>query len=390
MVPTTVYLLPLESSTPHDATVDLKDTIGEGENSTILHNLNQDAFHKDNAMASTLQESLKLPPLGNKTKRVMNLSNRAVSNYKPPVRASELQVHSFRGSVPLSREAVDGVEKFVFFVGYGRSGSSIIGSILDAHPNVIIAHEYRLPWKWAEHPEKYNLKKTFLFNELYRTSVESLTFGWRSPFQLKKGYSLYVEGTWQGRFTELKVIGDKSTGNLPDRFRSSPANATREFHQLLETVKIPIRVIHLVRNPYDIIATVALYRASPIVEVKLKATPNNRYNNSIQLTKLYMFIFGRAEALLQMIPLFNLTVLEVHIEDFIQDPRNTLQRLCDFIEVECLEDYLQLCLKNAFSSVSRTRDLVVWPPELRAAIDREKQKYPFFRGYSFESDYWWQ
>ena len=41
-----------------------------------------------------------------------------------------------RRRASLSQQDVDGVEKFVFFVGYGRSGSSIIGSMMDAHPNM--------------------------------------------------------------------------------------------------------------------------------------------------------------------------------------------------------------------------------------------------------------
>ena len=41
----------------------------------------------------------------------------------------------------LSRELVDGVKKFVFFVGYGHS---IIGSLMDAHPHVAISNEFFL------------------------------------------------------------------------------------------------------------------------------------------------------------------------------------------------------------------------------------------------------
>src|SRR3989344_1389974 len=33
------------------------------------------------------------------------------------------------------------VRTFILFVGYPRSGHSLIGSIMDAHPNIIIAHE---------------------------------------------------------------------------------------------------------------------------------------------------------------------------------------------------------------------------------------------------------
>ena len=34
------------------------------------------------------------------------------------------------------------VKKFVFFEGYGRSGHSIIGSLMDAHPHVIIPYQF--------------------------------------------------------------------------------------------------------------------------------------------------------------------------------------------------------------------------------------------------------
>ena len=46
------------------------------------------------------------------------------------------------GFQPLSQSVVEGVEKFVLFVGYPRSGHSLIASVMDAHPDIVIAHEY--------------------------------------------------------------------------------------------------------------------------------------------------------------------------------------------------------------------------------------------------------
>ena len=44
----------------------------------------------------------------------------------------------------LPSEVINGIKKFVFFVGYAcaRSGHSIVGSLMDAHPHVVIAHEF--------------------------------------------------------------------------------------------------------------------------------------------------------------------------------------------------------------------------------------------------------
>ena len=35
----------------------------------------------------------------------------------------------------------DDVQRFCFFIGHARSGHSIIGSLLNAHPEVVISHE---------------------------------------------------------------------------------------------------------------------------------------------------------------------------------------------------------------------------------------------------------
>jgi len=35
------------------------------------------------------------------------------------------------------------LRNFVLFVGYPRSGHSLVGSLIDAHPHAIIAHEVK-------------------------------------------------------------------------------------------------------------------------------------------------------------------------------------------------------------------------------------------------------
>ena len=56
---------------------------------------------------------------------------------------------------PLPASVIDAVQHFVFFIGYARSSHSIIGSLLDAHPNVVIAKQThwsfdaRLHQSWA-------------------------------------------------------------------------------------------------------------------------------------------------------------------------------------------------------------------------------------------------
>ena len=45
---------------------------------------------------------------------------------------------------PLSRKDIKDVRIFVIFVGFARSGHSIVGTLMDAHPDIVIAHEYNV------------------------------------------------------------------------------------------------------------------------------------------------------------------------------------------------------------------------------------------------------
>ncbi|KAJ7371717.1 hypothetical protein OS493_023052 [Desmophyllum pertusum] len=54
----------------------------------------------------------------------------------------------------------DGVETFVMFIGYPRSRHSLVGAILDAHPEIIIPHEYDVLARWKEYQSSDFKNKT--------------------------------------------------------------------------------------------------------------------------------------------------------------------------------------------------------------------------------------
>ena len=107
---------------------------------------------------------------------------------------------------PLPPAVISGVKLFVLFVGYGRSGSSITGSILDAHPNVIMAHQFSV-LEWVQKNPNYS--KDQLFNSLFENSYNNVfKNGIRS--RNNKGYNLTLDNSWQGRYRKtVDVIGDK-------------------------------------------------------------------------------------------------------------------------------------------------------------------------------------
>ena len=106
----------------------------------------------------------------------------------------------------LPQEVMDGIEKFAFFIGYARSGHSIVGSFIDAHPNMVIAYEYQLFRKLTKLGTG---DREVLYNKLYSTSHQNAISGWTSGQDTVKNYSLHVDYPWQGRYDKhISVIGD--------------------------------------------------------------------------------------------------------------------------------------------------------------------------------------
>ena len=93
------------------------------------------------------------------------------------------------------------------FIGYPRSGHTLIGSILDAHPNMVIANEYNVLALWQNYTRGHR-NKQYLFEQLYKNSFAEARHGDRSTDDCfpKTKYKYLVPNQWQGKFDgEIKV-----------------------------------------------------------------------------------------------------------------------------------------------------------------------------------------
>jgi hypothetical protein len=293
-----------------------------------------------------------------------------------------------KGSQRVNQSVVDNVDTFVMFIGYPRSGHSIIGSCLDAHQDVIVAHEFNLMTKLMN-PELLQVysNRTVLFDALYQNSFRQSLLGWRSPEQnlAKKGYTLKISsnGSWQGKFRKLRVIGDKSGGLTTHGYRDSPMKFITAYKELSQIVKMPIKFIHVVRNPYDIIATKLSYRLSEKRGRKGNFSASRPMTSPHQIMLAIKSLEVEAKAVQESIDKLQLTTLEVHNMDFILRTKRTVLTICEYIGLECSDQYLQLCDDVAYDKPSRSRDSVKWTQTSKRRVDQLIQEYPFFGRYSF-------
>ena len=283
---------------------------------------------------------------------------------------------------PLTAAEVEGVETFVIFVGYPRSGHSFIGSVLDAHPNMIISHEYFLMKRCTEKirfGENIFQDKFSLFNSLYKNSAVSSKCGWRSDKGTKKGYNLGISGLWQGSFSQLKIIGDKSGART-----CIVINQDNGCLQLMSrTLNTSITAVHVVRNPYDMIATDISYK---LTKMKGSSMLHRSINPSSRLQmNIARYIFNLSQAVVKVTK--EIKLLEIHIEDYIKSPNTSLAKICSGFGVPCPKNYMEECYKKTYTTVARSRDNIEWDPAVLEFISEEMKKYPFFQGYTFENDY---
>ena len=81
-----------------------------------------------------------------------------------------------RTTSPIS---TDHVTVLILFIGYPRSGHTLISSLLDAHPHVAIANEYKLLQRWSNFTAEQKTR-SYVFRELFKNSVMESIVGYRS------------------------------------------------------------------------------------------------------------------------------------------------------------------------------------------------------------------
>lgn len=248
---------------------------------------------------------------------------------------------------------------------------------MDAHPDMIIPHEFNLFQVWPKNKQLH--EKTSLFNAIYRKSRE----------EAKKGQQAtshnYVNSGWQGRFQKLQVIGDKSAHTTTLSYLKSQEKASAYFREIAETTGVPVQAVFVVRNPYDMIARETI----EMKEVRSSHySKEKKFNNTLMVKGQSARLFQEAKAVEEMIVNWNLDTLEIHMEDFMTHPKEVMQDVCDFVQVDCSAEYLQQCYDKTLGEVShtRTRDLIYWSPDIQHWVDSSINKYSFFQGYTLDSD----
>ena len=287
-----------------------------------------------------------------------------------------------KGKLPQS--VIDHIKTFVFFVGHARSGHSIVGSLIDGHPHMAISHEFDLFAKLSD--GSLAPTKPEIFNALWYNSRQALA-GFRAKSFDGKGYTLFVDGLYQGRYIDhIDVIGDKRGDSTTYMLLTQPKKWLNVFNTL-KLLNVTLKVIHVIRNPYDNIATILMYslhkNKDNFGDVKKR---NESYElQSEVITSWIKSYFSYHQAIEKAKKIYNLDIIQIHGKDLVLDPSGTLLRLCNYLGVICSNNYLEMCSIKIFKSVSRTRHMIKWTDKHINMMQQNIDKYSSLKGYNFDS-----
>lgn len=247
------------------------------------------------------------------------------------------------------------VRAFCLFIGHMKSGTSLVGSMLDAHPDAIVSDEADA----LRFTEEFGFSREQLFHMLDRGAATEARRG-RVTARRLGGYTLAIEGGSQGRSDRPVVVGDGRAGPTTRRLDADPG-ALERFRALLG--EVDLRVVWVVRNPFG-----------PIGASVIRG--GRSFDDAID------HYFHRCDALEHVRALLEgVEVRQVRYEDLVADPRAVVGDICRFLGLGAADDYLERCARLVSPRADR---LVEWEEPWISRVESRMAGYDFLQGYAYE------
>lgn len=237
----------------------------------------------------------------------------------------------------------------LFFVGNSRSGTTLVRSLLDAHPMMIVGLEV---------DALARMRNGAHWRETVRRIVYSSLQFRRRP--VWTDYDYRVPGATALDPKTIRVIGDKKAEATARALAADP----EALHRFLSWVRVPVTFIHCVRHPLDVIATITLRtgrRLGPTIDA---------------------YFAHEAAAVRTEKALGPDRFIRIFQERFITTPA---EHLCDVMQRLRLPEpdplYLRACASVVDRSPRHTRHDVYWTPQVLDHVWRRVAEFPHLSCY---------
>ena len=254
-------------------------------------------------------------------------------------------------------ELFESVQTAVILIGHVKSGGSLLGAMLDAHPDAVMADEVDIP-RYIE----AGFSRDQIFHLLVKGARRESLKG-RVTARRLDPYSLAVPGQWQGEFRVVRVIGESRAGPTTRRLGRDPSLLDR----LRDTmVGVDVRFIHVVRSPWDPIGAMVMRSGKSL------PTAVAEYQRRCEILSGIRSRLTPSE------------VSTLWYEDLASDPTTVLTEVCDFLGLEPAQEYLDACASLVRTDRPREREGISWTDTAARDVRELIAGTPFLNRYEGE------
>lgn len=263
------------------------------------------------------------------------------------------------------------LRSFVMFIGFGRSGHSIVGQIINAHPNALIADEAPIFDELGRSP---SLEQTIDYLKERDRAFALRWFNKDSPIHRSaplsrlfrprgKRRNFRFPGLYQGFVKLPSVIGNSKAGYTSRHIAQDP-DLIPAYE---ESVGLPMKFVCIMRNPFDMIASGMRRREASFDDICSNFEEMSDY---VQRS---------------LSNLGDRPVLMLRQEDFLSDASAGIDRLFSFLELPVATDFKDIIRGRLFTEPQKSRYGNPAVAENRARVETLIAQHDFFEGYSYDS-----
>lgn len=246
----------------------------------------------------------------------------------------------------------DRIRTFCLFVGYGRSGHSAVGSLLDAHPQAVVSHELNAVKRFFE-----GVPRDGLFDEIFALAQQQAREGRYATRAGGGTYTHNIPGQVKADASGITLIGDKKGAGTAWQFARHGLERLEDFRTY---IGVPVRILHVVRNPFDIVAA-GLARGK------------EDFSRTVAIvSKIRQRCLG---------PDWR----DVYYEDLIARPEEEIPRLLAFLDLPVVPEHLAQSVAYLYREPHLRRHEIEWPAGMKAMVEGIIARHEYLGGYCWDA-----
>lgn len=244
---------------------------------------------------------------------------------------------------------------FVLTLGYGRSGSTMIGHILNQHPNCLMSTEFKFLNKYV----KNKTREEVLLKELINAAQKEYKFG-SKKLSNKHQKDIIIPSIKYSK-DKIRVVGDKKSGGNTSIFIKD-SKFTEKFIKTNENLKFIINL----RNPYNIMCSC---RKSKNFNGASAYYSINENSSDLEIFKDILYYQNYC---INFYKKYKNRCLLIYYDDVINNTDEILRSLFSFLEVDIFPSL------NYLVHTTKKEDLTMpenYENELKIVINKENLHY---------------